>query len=282
MAMSGSAEQPLGQPDAKAGVTACDDPRMLLQPRLDISVPEWIGALGERRAFRVRGFSWFREAVPLGIAALAPFLPEVRTTLEARPGWTALSFPWAEPFSLRQVYDAANREPVLFAKAAKTILLCEIAAAANQIDLAELYRNMRIESAVYRIADFDRGRLDQAESEREDILRILVRECAQETGAVFYDLADGKTVSLRLAARTHTILRRELPRLKIGGVVIGRDRKYRHASGKETVEGWSIPDDVTAAASDKVPVGPPENRLTGTSFRAIRDSLPVPPKPRGR
>jgi hypothetical protein len=217
----------------------------MLQPRLDQERPNWVGALGDRRGFRVRGFSWFKEKVPAGVAAMTPLLRGLGDTVAARPNWVALPFVWTEPFSIRQVYDAANRKPLLFPKAAMTILLCELAAAERGIDPREVYRNMRIEPAVYRIADFTAGTLVQAESVRDDILNILTRECGQESSEVFRDMADRKVVSYRLATRAHAILKRELPRLRIGDVVVGSDRKYRITSEAETVEGVSVPRDDT-------------------------------------
>ncbi len=222
-------------------LTACDDPRAMLQPRLDNDIPRWVGAIGDRRGFRVRGFSWFREQVPQGVAALAPLLPAVGSAVGQRPGWHTLPFAWTEPFSIRQVYDAANRRPLLFPKAAMTVMLCELAVKERGLDPSEVYRNMRIEPAVYRIADFTKGVLEQALANRDDILNILTRECAQETSDVFYDLANRKTVSFRLATAARTVLRRELPRLRIGDVVIGSDRQYRITSEAETVEGASVP-----------------------------------------
>ena len=53
--------------------------------------------------------------------------------------------------SIRQVYDAEAKTPLLFPKAANTILLCELAVAERDPNPADVYRNIRIELSVYRI-----------------------------------------------------------------------------------------------------------------------------------
>ena len=67
------------------------------------------------------------------------------------PNLTALAGEWAEPLSIRQVYDAVARKPLLFSKAAKTILLWELAVAERDPNPADVYRNIPIELAVCRI-----------------------------------------------------------------------------------------------------------------------------------
>lgn len=159
-----------------------------------------------------------------------------------RQGWMNLRpFNWTERLSPRQVFDAANKVPLLFPKAAKILLLCEIAATRHGVQPKRIYERMRVEPAVYRIVDFNRTTLNQAQSERADILRILTRDCKQENRAVFFDLADGKTVSHRLASNTRVVLLREVPRLPIGDVIVGSGRQYRHTSVAETVDGLSAP-----------------------------------------
>jgi hypothetical protein len=220
------------------------NPLTLLQPRLDQDVGNWIGALGDRRAFRVRGFSWFKTHVEQNITAIVQAIADAKAEAQQRPGWKDLPFPWADQFSPRQVYDAANRKPLLFPKAALTILLCELAARARGRDAVEVYRKMRIEPAVYRISDFTRGTLESAESSRADIMNVLIRECGQQGSEVFYDLASGKTVSYRLASKIIEVMQRELrpfPQFRVGTVVVGTDRRYRNTSEEETVEGASVP-----------------------------------------
>ena len=243
-AVSESAKEPQAEPlepaEPEDVAPGRDDPRELLQPRIDQEPQDWVAELGDRRAFRVRGFTWFRRTAQSNPTALGPLIPAMEAELRQRPGWTALGFPWQEPFSPRQLFDAANQKPMLFPKAAKTILLCELAAARAGVAGAEVYRKMRIEPAVHRITDFTRGTLETALAERDDILNVLVRRCRQQSSQVFYELADRKTVSLRLATRVHAILRRELPGLRLGLVMIGWDRQYRNVSEAETVEGSSL------------------------------------------
>lgn len=243
-AVSESAKEPQAEPlepaEPEDAAPGRGDPRELLQPRIDQEREDWIGELGDRRAFRVRGFTWFRRTAQSNPTALGPLIPAMEAELRQRPGWAALDFPWWEAFSPRQLFDAANQKPMLFPKAAKTILLCEIAAVRAGMPADEVYKHMHIEPAVHRITDFTRGTLEMALAERDDILNVLVRRCRQQSSAVFYELADRKTVSLRLATRVHTVLHRELPGLRLGVVMIGWDRQYRNVSEAETVDGPSL------------------------------------------
>jgi len=240
------------------------DPREFLAPNItidgwgvgsgEVAPPGWEVELGAMRIFRVRGFSWFKKDVTPNVSDLAPlipamqakFIPEPADQPPALPGWTALkTFRWAEAFAMRQVYDAAGSDPskrlLQFAKAAKVLLLCEMKAAEVGVTAETLYQHMRLEPACFGISDFTRQTLQAAERDREDIVSVLRRETAQESQGVFWDMADGKWVTYRLATQVRRILKKELPKLRIGEVVIPLNGR-RTPSPNERIDGDSIPD----------------------------------------
>lgn len=231
------------------------DPRDFLAPNITINgwgvgsgefAPSaWEEHIGLKRAFRVRGFSWFKAKVARNVSDLVPLIPAMQAEVLGRPGWTALpTFNWAEAFAPRQIYDAAGNDSakrlLQFAKAAKVLLLCEMKAAAAGIAAAEFYASMRLEPACFGISDFTRQKLEAAERDREDILSLLRRETAQEIQGVFWDMAVGKWVSYRLATQVRTILTREMPKLRIGDVIIPLTGN-RKPSINERIDGPSIP-----------------------------------------
>jgi hypothetical protein len=168
-------------------------------------------------------------------------IPEISTELRQRPAWRDFGFRRPGEISIRQALDARSYGPLLFEKAAQVILLLEIAARKRDVGPADVYANLRIEPAVCRIANFTRDTLKAAESRRQDILQVLQRDTGQARPIVFYDLADGKTVSFRLASATKNTLSRVVPNVPIGDVVLGTDRRYRRPSTQETIYGPSDP-----------------------------------------
>lgn len=204
----------------------------------------WLSELAPKRAFRVRGLSWFRENVVLEVSALNPFLESVPGEIAARPGWTELSPTWSDRLSIRQVYEAVDKQPLLFHKAAEVCLLCELAAAAPPNGKAPvppetLYRHLRIEPALWRISDFDKSMVDEIKRERPDAPQVVRRRCSQESVVPLYDVADGKTVSHRLAVRMVRVLRELTPNLPIGDVILSTKMKRNGVCLTETIHGPS-------------------------------------------
>ena len=216
----------------------------LLDPRIDVAAPDWLAELAPRKAFRVRGLSWFRLNIVLEVAALSPYLPRVPLEIAARPGWNGVPLPWSQQLSIRQVYDAVDKQPLLFHKAAEICLLCELAAAAPPngrppVPAETLYEHLRIEPALWRISDFDQTMVDRVERERPDAAQVVRRRCSQTSVAPMHDVAAGKTVSHRLAVRMVRVLRELVPHLPIGDVVLNSQMKRNGICLTETIDGPS-------------------------------------------
>ena len=220
------------------------NPRNLVQPKLDL-IPTWETSLGERNAFRVRGLSWFRANILRDIDKLKAQIADMEVIRTGRELWTTTDLNWKESFSITQVYSAHKSKALKFTKAAKVLLLCELAAERSGIPATVLYGHMRIEPALFGLADFTAEKLQAAQTHTENILAILRAGAAQTTEKVFWDMAEGKAVSYRLAWRTREMLQKAaIPGIDWGEVIILPDRQKRprfEVTGREEVEGASVP-----------------------------------------
>ena len=222
---------------------AGSDPRQHVAPRLT-GISDWESIYGERRAFRIRGLTWFRQTVQRDIDKLKPLIPSMEQARLGRPAWNTSDIDWSARFSLTQVYAARRGGTLRFEKAAKVLLLCEVAAEANGIPAAILYAHMRLEPALFGLADFTEDQLAAAVKARNDLFPALRRGAGQTTERVFTDMAEGKAVSYRLAWKTRELLRNMVPSIPWGEVIIVPDRARRprfEVSGREEVEGASVP-----------------------------------------
>lgn len=230
------------------------DPAELLQPNVtspgwglglvNRAVMDWQVNLAPKKAWVVRGFSWFKANVAPAVTALAPLLPDMEMERAKRPAWNGPPLPWVEVFSARQLYDAAATKPLQFVKAAKTLLVCEMAAATKGIPATTLYEHMRIEPLVFRIADFDRHWLNRMVQRQENSVAELRQRTAQDSQAVFWGLADGACVSYRLADRTRLALKEMVEAEPVGDVIVPANGRLQIAQG-ERIEGPSVPDPKT-------------------------------------
>jgi hypothetical protein len=205
----------------------------------DVTYPGWEHETAENKAFYVRGFSWFRDNVingQINITDVAPFIPQMKSLLKTRTAWMALPFKWDETFGDRQFIDAASPHRKLtpkFQKAVEVIVLCEaIADDMHSRDSSKpsgkvVYDHMRIEAAVSFIRDFDRTLIKELESKKGDFLRDLRNWTGQGTHNVFYDMADGKSVTHKLAVWTHCFLETRFPNCGVGEVDFRLNRRKR-------------------------------------------------------
>lgn len=218
-----------------------DDPRNALQPSLE-NVPEWEVEHGERNAFRVRGTAWFKRVVERDTDKLRPLIAKMEVVRVARTDWAIEPFDWAAPFALAQVYQAANRKPLRFDKAAKVILLFEVAGAERGIPSAIVRQNVRIEPAFFGIADFTESELAKAQNAHEGLLTKLVATTGQQSRDVFHQMAAGKGVSYRLAWKTREALVAHAPSIGWRPLIIVPTNGKNNVSDKERVDGPSVPD----------------------------------------
>ncbi len=208
-------DQPRGMSDALA----------LLE--VDITYPDWENETGLKKSYYVRGFTWFRNEVlrdRLYVTDCASYIPEMKKLLKERKGWRKLDFKWEEDFSPRQFIDTASLYRKLtpkFHKAAEVILLCEVIARDLHAKDSKcptpemIYERMRIEPALSYINGFDRQIADRLSSKELDDLRAWT---GQEGNEVFIDMANGHTVTHKLATRTREFLAARVPGIKLGDV----------------------------------------------------------------
>jgi hypothetical protein len=81
----------------------------------------WASEIGTRKAFRVRGFSWFANTVTARIADVSVTREEVTAELAKRTNWVSLALPWAEAFAPAQLYEVPRKKPMRLDKAAKAL-----------------------------------------------------------------------------------------------------------------------------------------------------------------
>lgn len=204
---------------------------------VDVTYPGWEHEIGSRKAYYVRGFSWFRDKVlndHLFVTECGSYIPEMKKLLSKRRGWTSLPFGWKDDFSIRQFIDTASRYRKLtpkFHKAAEVILLCEVIARdihsrdPRRPAPEEVYRRMRIEPAVSYVHGFDRSVIERLSPTDLDLLR---RWTGQPGNEVFFDLAGGHTVTHKLALRVREFFTIRLTDVPLGDVGFRfRGKNYR-------------------------------------------------------
>lgn len=200
-----------------------DDVYALLE--VDVTYPGWESGTAEKKAFYVRGFSWFRDKV-LGRhiypTACGSYVPGMKKLLRERPGWLERPFRWQEDFALRQFVNSASSQRRLtqkFYKAAETILLCDVIAAdlhrknPQNPPADAVYEHMRIEPAVSFVHDLNKNVLQSLSPEQFEMLR---RWTGQPNREVFFEMAAGDTVTHKLAQRTKRYFNKYVPEAMLG------------------------------------------------------------------
>lgn len=201
----------------------------------------WPLILRQRRAFRVRGFTWFKVDVEANISSLEPFIGRMEIELRQRPGWNGLPWPWNERFAVSQLFSAARGDPIRFDKAAKVLLICELAAADRGLPTSRVYQVMRIEPAIFVLSGFDANYLQRVELDRPDLIEHVVAALGQPHN-VIRRMAAGETVSYRLAYRMRQVLLEAVPNHSPGQVMIGQAHTNRTTCVEEIVDGLSDPE----------------------------------------
>lgn len=212
----------------------------------DVSYSGWEHQTAKQKAFYVRGFTWFRDNVlngKLNITDCDTYVGEMKTRLQTRSKWLERKLDWQDDFGARQFINAASpikRLTPKFHKAVECLLLCEVIADdlhkrdRSQPTGAAIYDHMTIEAAVSFIHGFHRGTLDALSDRERSALRTAT---GQQSDSVFYDMAEGKTVTHKLAQRTHRffVSRRQSARLGEVSFRFFANRKYK-PSEHEIVE----------------------------------------------
>jgi hypothetical protein len=231
-----------------------DDHDVLSLLEVDVTYPGWEHQTGDRLAFYVRGFTWFRDQVlngKLHVTDCGSFIPTMKERLTSREGWLVhRAFPWDAPFSQRQFIDSASRQRKLtpkFHKGAEIILLCEVITEdINKRDKArpsphEVYNHMRLEPALSYLHGLDRTKIGRLSPQEKDLLR---RFTGQRSNEVFFDMADGHTVTHKLALRTREFFTKRFPDDDLGDVDFRFSERWKKGPSKfEYVDvGAGLPD----------------------------------------
>jgi hypothetical protein len=210
------------------------DPGRLLE--VDVRYEGWLHQTAPLKAFYVRGFTWFRERVIPNKIMITDIpgahINRMKEIIASRPAWQSLPFDWREKFGSRQFIDSASPKILLtpkFQKAVEIIVLCEAAAEAIHArdpscpPPAEVYSRMRIEPAVSYLHGFDRSTLENLINTHGDrFLDDMRRWTGQKSATVFYDMADGATVTHKLVIRLHRLLKARY----LGGRIGEPDYRY--------------------------------------------------------
>lgn len=206
----------------------------------------WVTSLAPRKAFRVRGHTWFKEQVGRSINSLQNSKAALDQELGKRNEWLGHALPWTDPFAPAQMYAVQNKEPMRLDKAVKAIMLLELAAREKKdengteiIDQNKFYSNMWIEPAVFCLLDFDKNYLAKQPGNGDALLADLGARLSQKQ-AVFRAMAAGESVSYRLAFHIKRIIETELRLPSVGQIAITQSLRSR-SNTEEIIDGDSEP-----------------------------------------
>lgn len=187
-----------------------------LLSRTDFMYPGWDITVARQKSFYVTGAMWFTQNVISEVTKISFYEAEFYELLEKRKSWRVLSFDFDERFSTRQAIDALSlkkRRPLRFFKAAQTILLCEAVIREQAkvygvtATVEDLYRNMKIEPAVYFLEGYDIDLHRRILKNHPEFKPLALRACGQRFMEVFEDMARGYTVTYGLATSFRDVVR---------------------------------------------------------------------------
>lgn len=172
-------------------------------------------------------------------------LPEFEKEIfEQYPNYLIPGFNWTKAFSHRQAIDGlsiAKRKPLKFDKAVKTILLCHLAAKALKeegfinAEPSDVYKNMRIEPAVFYLRDFDIRALNALLDKEAYLISDLTDASGQTHKMVFEDMARGYTVTRKLAENLMTFMSKHKIDIPVGPIQFKYRDGNRRVSDRETL-----------------------------------------------
>ena len=159
----------------------------------------------------------------------------MKETLVSRHHWQGQGFDWTESYSLRQFVDAASyrrRATLSFQNAVEGIVLCETIAK----DICDrglfpgsgksVYGHMRIEPAASYINGLTSDLLDNLLRD-DGLAQHLLKYTGQVHLEVFFDMANGRTVTHKLAERTYRFLKSRVGSSLIDPPYFRYDRRRR-------------------------------------------------------
>jgi hypothetical protein len=188
-------------------------PYSLMQPNLadadrwGAEAPSWATRLQNQRVFRARGFTWFARNVGENSTALIQRIRAMEAFRRKLQEWNDKPFPWDENLAGAQINKARNGEPLRFDKAAKVVLVCEMAARDAGKTHWELLETMRLEPAVFHVVNFDKDLPAMIRSSKPGFdLVVQIANLTRQSFAVIRGMLEGKTVSYRLASMVRQAL----------------------------------------------------------------------------
>jgi hypothetical protein len=202
----------------------------------DISYPGWHNETAKNIAFYIRGYTWFKENVldriPMNITGCKEVLPRQKEIILGRTSWKTPHFDWNEKLAPDQIHKAVSftkRKPIQFSKAVEATVVFEaiaelLAAKVPEFDPLDVYDRIRIEAAVSYINDFDLVKLEALKKEDPSFFPKLRAHTGQSNNAVFFDMANGNTVTQKLAESVAAFVR---PHIDIGDVGFRLNRGRR-------------------------------------------------------
>lgn len=212
----------------------------------DVRYPNWEQTNGVKNAFYVRGFTWFRDEVlegRLNVTDGVSYIPMMKKELADRTAWHVAKFRWTDPFGGRQFIDTASSRSAYapnFQKAVEIVLLCEIIARelrkknGKGPSADDVLLHMHIEPALSFIHDFNLGVWETLTPGERTQLRQWT---GQPGNNVFVEMANGNTVTHKLAERTKRFFERQKPNVDLGDVSFhyrkGNLAKSEHIDVKE-------------------------------------------------
>ena len=194
---------------------------LLLQPITDGGrpVPQWAMLHNTSARFFCTGMSWFLEATRMPQKALEPFFKPAIQHIKDNTRWQEMPDPrghWKSNFAGGQITTALSAKPMIFAKVAQAIAVCELALKAQfekpnpnfriptGITAPEhIYRHMAVYPAVWHISGFTPEYLIKAEQAYPGFREKLLEEAGLTSSYVISDIAQGHCIPLDVANSIH-------------------------------------------------------------------------------
>ena len=184
--------------------------QLLLEPISDVpggaeSYPDWEFEHGQSLRFYVGGFRWFQRATgTYDLSKITSYAASAIKTVDKETNWRTMPesrSDWAE-CSLNQFRAARSIKAQHFAKAALVIVACEKFLAdmlssdepPSGVTINDIYKNMSVVPAVWRINDFDKDFLSgmlKADPSSHDI----VAANAKQSKEILEQMSKAATVS---------------------------------------------------------------------------------------
>lgn len=197
----------------------------------DVTYDDWENQTASENAFYIRGYTWFRknilEMIPMNITACGPMIPRAKKILAERTEWQNRGFDWATRLATTQItYGVSNdkRRPLRFHKAVEAIVVFEAIAERYMQEKSppsfgplDVYGHLRVEAAVSYVNNLKTA-MEEIRSRDSQFFDKLIAATGQEDLEVFSDMANGVTVTHKLAEAVHLFVRSTYPDVPIGAV----------------------------------------------------------------